>query len=164
MTPYLLDTNFFIQSHRMSNSLDVAVSFWNKVKELADSGRLVSIDKVKKEIYGSEDQLEAWCVGNLPDDFFQDTSGVLVSYARIAAWAVSKNFQYKPQALQTFLDADEADAWLVAYALEHNLKIVTNEVSAPLSKNSIKIPDVCIAFGVPFLNPMQMFREMGERY
>lgn len=164
MTPYLLDTNFFIQSHRTGNPLDVAESFWKKVKALAESKKIASIDKVKKEIYDSEDELKAWCAANLANDFFRDSSSVLNSYSQIAAWAVSKSAQYKPQALNIFLDADEADAWLVAYAFEQKLKVVTNEVSAPYSKNSIKIPDVCIAFGVPFLNPMEMFREMGERY
>ena len=148
----------------MSNPLDVAESFWNKVKELAKNGKIISIDKVKKEIYSNEDDLKKWCEANLPDNFFKDTTSILTTYSQIVGWAVSKSAQYNQQALNTFLDADEADAWLVAYALENNLKVVTNEVPAPFSKTSIKIPDVCLAFKVPYLNPMGMFREMGERY
>jgi len=41
---------------------------------------------------------------------------------------MSKKDHYRQRALNEFLDADEADAWLVAYALEHGLSIVTYEV------------------------------------
>ena len=44
---YVVDSNFFIEAHRATYPLDVAHSFWNKVKQLADDGKIVSIDKVK---------------------------------------------------------------------------------------------------------------------
>ncbi len=164
MPPYLVDTNFFIQAHRTGNPLDVAESFWKKVKELADAGKIISIDKVKKEIYGSEDELKTWCEANLPDDFFKNSTSTISFYAQIVAWADSKRDQFRQDALDEFMDADEADAWLVAFALANQNAIVTNEVSAPLSKTKIKIPDVCIHFSVRYLNPIQMFRELGVRY
>jgi hypothetical protein len=51
MSVYVVDTNFFIQAHRAYYPLDVASSFWEKVKQLADDGKIISIDKVKQEIY-----------------------------------------------------------------------------------------------------------------
>ena len=41
---YVIDSNFFIQAHRESYPLDIAFSFWNKVKHLADEGKITSID------------------------------------------------------------------------------------------------------------------------
>ena len=70
MSVYVIDSNFFIEAHRTSYPLDVASSFWNKVKQLADDGKIISIDKVKKEIYKNEDALKQWCVANLPRGFF----------------------------------------------------------------------------------------------
>jgi Domain of unknown function (DUF4411) len=163
MTPYLVDTNFFIQAHRVNFPMDVVPGFWIKVKELADAGKIISIDKVKRELYNNEDQLKIWCEDNLPKDFFKDSTGILNSYSQIVNWAATKD-QYTQQALEKFLDADEADAWLIAYAHAQNISIVTNEVSARNSKNSIKIPDVCERFGVKYSNPIQMFRELGERF
>ena len=58
MEVYVLDSNFFIQAHRVSYPLDIAFSFWNKVKQLADEGRIISIDKVKNELYDKNDALE----------------------------------------------------------------------------------------------------------
>ena len=72
MTVFVVDANFFIQAHRSIYPLDVAHSFWNKVKELAQKGKLISIDKVKNEIYSNEDELKGWCEANLPGDFFKD--------------------------------------------------------------------------------------------
>jgi hypothetical protein len=44
MAVYVLDSNFFIQAHRATYPLDIATGFWNKVKHLAESGSLISID------------------------------------------------------------------------------------------------------------------------
>ena len=163
MPPYLLDSNFFIQAHRIGFPLDVVPSFWNKVKELAENGKIISIDKVKNEIYRDGDDLEKWCRDNLPLDFFKNASTVITSYAQIVTWAHSKNDQYTQQALNTFMDADEADAWLIAYGYTHSYPIVTYEISSPSSKKSIKIPDACLPFGVKTLIPIEMFRELGVR-
>ncbi len=51
--------------------LDIASSFWNKIKQLAQNGQIISIDKVKNELYDKNDALEYWCIENLPADFFQ---------------------------------------------------------------------------------------------
>ncbi len=61
MSVYVLDSNFFIQAHRANYPLDVALSFWSKVKQLAEEGKIISIDKVKKEIFDHEDELKHWC-------------------------------------------------------------------------------------------------------
>lgn len=48
MAIFVVDSNFFVQAHRVTYSLDIAIGFWNKVKKLANDGKIVSIDKVKK--------------------------------------------------------------------------------------------------------------------
>lgn len=164
MSVFLLDTNFFIQAHRSIYPLDVAPSFWKKVKELAAQGKIISIDKVKAEIYKNEDELKAWCKDELPPDFFKDSTTVLNAYAQVVNWAMSKKGHYQQRALNEFLDADEADAWLVAYALEHGLSIVTYEVSEPNTKKKIKIPEACIPFSISFVNTIEMLRMLRERF
>jgi len=166
MGVYIVDTNFFIQAHRETYPLDVAYSFWNKVKELAFDGKIVSIDKVKDEIYDKNDALEHWCRSNLPEDFFKDTSDVLNDYQRVVGWAVSKSSHYSQNALNEFLAADEADAFLVAYALNDfaSRTLVTQEVSRPEQKNKIKIPEPCSFYNVRFIRAMDVFRELGETF
>jgi hypothetical protein len=166
MTVYVVDSNFFIQAHRVNYPLDIAYSFWNKVKELAETGRIISIDKVKAELYDKNDDLEAWCKANLPEDFFKSTDEVMTEYGSVTSWAISMNHHYLPNALNEFLDADEADAFLVAYSLadKDNRVLVTQEKSQPTRKNKIKIPEACNSIDVRFLNTIEMFRELGETF
>lgn len=167
MSIYVVDSNFFIEAHRATYPLDVAHSFWNKVKQLAIDGKIVSIDKVKNEIYDNhEDALKQWCVDNLPQHFFQDSSLVMAEYNQVITWAVSRSSHYLPKALAEFLDADEADAFVVAFALADlaDRKIVTQEKSQPNRINKIKIPEAADALSVTYCNTIEMFRELGETF
>ena len=67
MSVFVIDSNFLIQANRVSYPLDVAYSFWQKVKQLANEGKIISIDKVRDEIYNHNDDLESWCKENFPD-------------------------------------------------------------------------------------------------
>lgn len=166
MELYVLDSNFFIQAHRATYPLDIAISFWNKVKDLANAGNIISIDKVKDEIFLNEDELKEWCINNLPDHFFKSTSDVMDKYALVSQWAISKNSHYSKNAIDEFLSSSEADAFLVAYAMVDidSRIIVTQETSNPNMKSKIKIPEPCSFFNVRFINVIQMFRKLGESF
>lgn len=164
MSIYVVDANFFIQAHRAIYPIDVATSFWVKVKELADNGNIISIDKVKDEIYQNEDDLKEWCIGNLQNNFFHSSNTVITEYSEIANWANSMSHHYKSTALAEFLDVGEADAWLVAFSMNQGIPIITYEKSEPNSKKKIKIPDVCNQFGVVYLSTIDMFRQLGQSF
>ena len=135
MPLFIVDTNFFIQSHRITYPLDIAKGFWGKVKNIADSGNIISIDKVKNEIFKNDDELKKWIENNLSAEFFKPTNTpeILSSYARIANWTNSRNTFYLPKAITEFLQYENADAWLVAYTLSltQTCCIVTQEKSEP---------------------------------
>lgn len=163
MKTYVVDSNFFIQAHRATYPLDVAISFWNKVRELAQAGTIISIDKVKKELFDKNNDLEEWCVNNLSSEFFHDSSSALSQYGQISSWATSKSNHYLPNAINEFLNVDEADAFLIAYTLEdfQNRVLVTHEVSDPKRRNKIKMPEPCDHFSVTYMNTIGMLRELG---
>lgn len=165
MSFYLVDSNFFIQAHRVYYPLDVVKSFWKKVAYLAHYEKIKSIDKVKNEIYDKashEDELKKWCINKLPRDFFLDTAKTIPNYIKIANWAASTDKHYKPRAIQEFLTAGLADPWLVAFAMMEKCTIVTYEKSEPNRKSKIKIPEVCKQFNVRYINTIEMFRELDE--
>lgn len=166
MPVYVLDSNFFIQAHRINYPIDIATGFWNKVKQLAEEGKIISIDKVGDELFDKNDALEAWCKNNLPKHFFKNTSVVIQEYTRVTAWAYSRAGHYQPNALNEFLQSDEADAFLVAYCLADpvNRILVTQEISEPGRKNKIKIPEACLALDVSYINTIEMFRSLGETF
>ena len=85
---YLVDSNFFIQAHRDTYPMDVVVNFWKKVESLASKGTIFSIDKVKNEIYGKNDELEGWCEIYLPTVFFKDSTKIFQrEYLTVLSWA-----------------------------------------------------------------------------
>src|SRR5690606_14268941 len=131
MVCYVLDTNFFIQAHRMHYPFDVFQTFWTKIEELASKGILVSIDNVRQGLRHNRDALTLWVEESLPEGFFVASETVIHQYAQVATWATSRADHYKPAALNDFLHADEADAWLVAYSLADVGKriLITHEVS-----------------------------------
>lgn len=166
MSVYVVDSNFFIQAHRFNYPLDIVPSFWLKIRQLAESGAIISIDKVRKEIYDHQDDLKEWCENNLPEQFFKDTLDIIASYTQVVRWANSRGSHYSQVALAEFLNADEADAWLVAFALSDkaNRIIVTHEKSQPDIKRKIKIPEACAPFDIPFVDTIEMMRRLGERF
>ena len=163
IAPFLLDSNFFFEALRTSYPFDVVPSFWIKVKELAEQGKIISIDKVKKELLQNKDELSDWIIDNLPEDFFKDTSYVVPNYATLTGWVYSKSGQYSPTAISEFLDADEADAWLVAFAMTYGNQIVTHEVSKPNSKSRVMLPDAANPFNVICIKTVDLFRSLGVK-
>lgn len=166
MPTYLLDSNCFIQAHRQIYPIDVASSFWDKIKELADRNIIHSIDKVKGELFENQDPLTNWIDSNFEDSFFKDTDTeiVLKEYQKVVRWAQSQSDQYVTKAIEEFLEYDNADAWLISYALATEQTVVTYEVSSPESQTKIKIPDVCNVFNVPCVNTIEMFRDLEETF
>jgi hypothetical protein len=164
MGPLIVDSNFFIQAHRDTYPLDVATSFWQKISELAIDRRIISIDKVKAELNRNKDALTAWCDANLPAGFFAASTPMVGQYAQVINIARLRQPPYNQRALDTFFDADEADAWLIAHALSGGNAIVTHETSQPAGIARVKIPDICILLGIKTITTIEMFRELGERF
>ena len=164
MEVYVVDSNFFIQAHRITYPLDVALSFWDKIRELAGLGLIISIDKVKNELYQNNDELKCWCEENLPIDFFKSSEESIEEYIQVVNWAMSKREHFLYRALDEFLDADEADAWIIAYSLKNNKIITTYEKSQPSRRNKIKIPEPCEYLNVSYVDTMDMFRQLNVQF
>lgn len=168
MPIFILDSNFFIQAHRATYLLDVATSFWQKVKKIADEGKIISIDRVRNEISENDDELKKWIDSNLTPQFFKNTQlpAVLNNYTKIVQWAQSKADFFLPKAINDFLEYENADSWLITFAasLDKDFIILTQEVSQPNRRSAIKIPDVCNAFGIQFKNTIEMFRILQETF
>jgi hypothetical protein len=121
--------------------------------------KLFSIDKVRDELLVGDvnDELHGWAKEPVLSDFFLSSSGCAGQWRRLATWANLPKNGFKEVAKAKFLEIDSADAWLIAYAAEHkDCVIVTNEVSSPFSKASIKLPDAAAHLGVATINLFQL--------
>ena len=161
-TPLLLvDSDVLIAAYRVNYAPDYCPGFWDCLAYHLDIGRLLIIDPVRDEI-DSPSGLVQW-VANLPQHAFAPIDiRVSNAYRQIANW-IQLNPQFTQAAMNKF--SNGADGWLVAYAMVHNAIVVTNEVSAPDSENTVKIPDICERFGVvkpP--NTQGMLRALGASF
>lgn len=81
--------------------------------------------------------------------------------SEVAAWATDPARLYRQEAKDEFLDS--ADYKLIAHALVSGATIVTREQPAPDSRKRIKIPDVCAAIDVAWIDPFTLYRNLGMR-
>ena len=164
MARFLLDSDVFLQAYKLHYPLDVAETFWQQISEMAAEGEIGSIDRVKAELYTNPDSLTEWCDDHLPDNFFVSSADCIVEYASIMTWGQSRNDHYTPSALAEFARAENADPWLVAYAMKHDRILVTHERPNPASKRRVPLPEVCTAKRIDFMNTMALFRELGRKF
>jgi hypothetical protein len=156
---YLLDTNVFIQAKNLHYGFDFCPAFWDWVVHQNAAGAVISIDKVSDELIAGDDELADWAAAlgtgffKLPDD------AVVPALGTTSHWATTQGFE--PAAVATFLQ--NADYWLVAYALAHGHIVVTHEVPAETVRK-IKIPNACLGLGVRCISPFEMLRRERARF
>lgn len=138
--------------------MDIWVTFWQRLKDLANAGMIFTSVKVKEEIDKGFDELPEWLKLNVPKSFYLEVDAdVLPEYRATQNWAARQN-RFTPIALADF--AQVADAYLVATAKAKNLKLVTFEKSNPDSKKRVMIPDACDGIGAQYCDLNTMFREL----
>lgn len=148
-TTYLADSDVFITAKNLYYSFDICPGFWKSIVHHNEHERVFSTDKIRSELLAGdqEEKLVKWIKKDVPRDFFLPVNDAQVyrSYEEIMMW-VQDHPEYSELAKRRF--AEGADGWLIACAIVVDYTVVTNERSAPRSKRSIKIPDVCNKFEV----------------
>lgn len=156
---YLLDSDSLIAAKNLYYRPSFCQAFWNWIADGHNFNRVFSIDRVYNELRSGDqaDFLNNWSNQiNANSSFFLSSSGCMKQWGKVSKWADGRGF--KESALDKFLEPRAADAWLIAFALKQrdeqgeNYTIVTNEVSAPNSKNSVKLPDAAKAMGIQVVN------------
>jgi hypothetical protein len=153
---YLFDSDCLIVAKNTYYSPEFSSAFWDWLVAGNQQGVFFMVDKVINELkQGREDDFLYTFAETHGDNFKLATNShdCLIKYAELQnwasqTWAVGKNPSNARKALETFAKANIADPWQVAYANLHGFDIVSNEVPAPDSKTSIKLPDAANAFGV----------------
>ncbi len=162
MTVYVLDANVFIQAARRYYAFDLAPRFWEALVRHAEAGQIKSIDRVKQELERGKDELATWAKDIFTAAFAStDDTEVIRSFSEIMTWVQAQG-QFSDAAKAAFASA--ADGWLVAYARVNGCVVVTHEVLDPNVRRKVPIPNVCEAFGDPFLDTFEMLRALGVRF
>lgn len=162
---YVIDSDVLITAKNSYYAFDLCPGFWNSLLVQHAAGQVHSLDRNRMELLQGrdDDDLVQWVHESVPGDFFLSThqQDVAAAYTDVMVW-VQRNPQYFDNAKAKF--ATGADGWLVAYARLHGSTVVTLEESRPESRNQIKLPDICIQFGVRYENVFTMLRTLQVQY
>ena len=160
---FVLDSSIFIEAHKRYYAFDIAPTFWEKLIDLANDGKICSIDRVKKELTKGNDDLKQWAENSF-DEYFHSTNDnkILMFYTKLMEWSYSNN-QFTQEAKDEFATADIADAWLIAYAKVNNCIVATEERLNLNKKSKILIPNVCNEFKIEYVDTFQMLRQLKVR-
>lgn len=157
---YLLDSNVFIQAKNMHYGFDFCPAFWEWTEKNNADGLVYSVDAVRNELLDIEDELADWVRPKGGSFFLEPDDRVTASIRESVGWLIRQ--PYLQAAKDAFLAV--ADFILIAHAHAYNYTVVTHEKPAPLSRKSIKIPDVCAGVGVAWVSPFQMLRAESARF
>lgn len=167
---FLIDSNAFITPYRNYYQFTFAPSFWKQLNNFATNGRIITLDKVEKElckevIVEQKDQMQLW----LEDDFTgvkssSNEQGILENYAMVLNH-IQQDSKYNEKALREWADVKVADPWLVAVALEYGYTIISFESKATIQPNNpigrAKIPNICEDLGVRYCSLFEMMNKLA---
>lgn len=140
---YIIDACALIDAakHYMLNKRTFS-SVWEKLEELIRDGVLISSIEVKDEV--KDEDIAEWLLRNsnmfipLTEEVQKETTKILRDYPTLIKLTSKGN--------------SNADPFLLATAILYNAIIVTNETPAGEKSTVRKIPDVCKALDIDWMN------------
>lgn len=163
---YLLDTNTLVTPYRRYYQFSFCPGFWDFLHVQFSSHESMSIGKVYDEITRNSDDLSDWLKTRLEKKQFIDTTkdaDVVEKYNEVSAWVLN-NTQYQESAKRDFLQVNEADPWICAYAAVHGMTVVTEEVSRPDARNRVPLANVLEAFDVFYINIFDYLKTQQAKF
>jgi len=112
MSMYCLDSNVYIQSHRLEYAYDIVPGFWNWLDYLVEKRYIVSPSFVYKELTDNkyDDFLSNWVKGRKTSGLFHEpSSDIQIMFSEIANYVTES---YDPKNSEIFLK--KADAWVIS--------------------------------------------------
>lgn len=164
-TLYVLDANVFVEAKKRYYAFDICPGFWNSLTWHYGQGNVCSVDRVRSELVEHGDELSDWVANQMPAAAFHSTKEdtIAACYGDVVRWAMNQP-QFMDAAKAEFADAKVADAWLVAYASTRGATLVTHETFDDHIRRKVKIPNVCRAFHVPYLDTFHMLAQLGIQF
>ena len=156
---YCFDTNCFIEPWHNFYSRKSHLSYWDDfILPKIMNGEISILEEVWKEIEKKDDDICAWFREHIidKDELLIETSPDLV-------YQVRNLLSKYPKLSDRTKGRSIADPFLVAHAKKENISIVTlekpsNNIEKP------KIPDVCKAEGVRYIDLFQYIDEMNVSF
>ena len=151
MTFYSLDTSSPLNGRRDLLPPGTFVTLWDNIELMIAVGDIQCVDEVRNELAKRDDVIHDWAKSQ-PELFVP-----LAADVQLAARDV---LSVHPRLVGVGGGRNTADPFVIALARARNGVVVTEEtLSGNISKP--RIPDVCGAMGVPWLNLVRFVQEQG---
>ncbi len=153
LNKYCLDTSVYVNSWRKHYPIDIEhfKPIWSRIDQLGQQQRVLSPVEVLEELKRKDDELHAWMMSR-QHLFRPPTERVQVAVREIMA--------LHKRLVDTKKGRSVADPWVIAQARVSSAIVVTEENLRSSVGKSPKIPDVCEAMGVPYMNTVEFLRRM----
>ena len=163
---YLIDSNSFMTPFRFYYAFDLVPTYWERIRQYFEEGRIVVLDMVQKEIENGEDELSVWLheIDNLTV-IHHVKPDIIQKYQEVMQY-IEECGLYKQSAVTAWAPSSVADPWLIATAAVKGFTLITEEVSCMTlnikqPNKTAKIPDVAKEFGVKTANVFYMMRRLN---
>lgn len=155
---YLLDTNSYVQAKNHHYRMGFCPGFWDWLDNAYAAGTIASITMVYKELVDYGDNLSNWARDRNFHFLPVDDADTQKCFAEIAEHVMQLPLPSEPEKIK-FLSG--ADPWLIAKAKVTNCTLVTHEAPVPSNSKKIKIPNICNAFGVPYITTFDLLDNLS---
>lgn len=151
---YSVDTSAIIEGWIRDFPPDVAPHAWMQIEESIDDELLVASEEVLIEFEKKHDKVYEWaCQRN---HMFVPTDEKIQE-------AVKSILRNHKKLIDTRKNRSGADPFVIALAMVKRLTVVTAE-NPSSNPEKPKIPNVCEALGIRWLNMVELFREEGWHF
>ncbi|MYL23678.1 DUF4411 family protein [Halomonas alkaliantarctica] len=158
---YLLDANTYIQAKNLHYQMGFCPAYWSWLDLQYKNSLLASIQTVYEELADGDDVLSEW-VKDRKEHFLPVSRDEIQDQFSHVAQYVAELKGKKPEFVAEFLA--KADPWLVATAAVIGGTVVTHEVPVPENSAKVKIPNICGAFGVPYITTFQLLNRLDAKF
>lgn len=145
---YCLDTSGLLDAWVRWYPPDVFPSFWLKIEDLVDSGRIIASDEVLVELESREDELYKWA---------KDRRQMFLPLDEDIQILAVKILEQFPRLVDTRRERSQADPFVIAVAMLHKRIAIAGEKASGTAEKP-RIPNVCNYFGVEHMGIVQLIR------
>lgn len=161
---FLIDANIMIEPCNRYYAFDLVPAFWEELAPHFESGEIVLLDLVRKEILN--DELTEW-LGRLKHLQICNhvEASIVAHYQSVMNYIVNSGI-YKASAYDKWAQSNVADPWLIAAAISNHYTLVTMEVplrgiSKKNQGKTAKLPNIAEVFDVKWIDLFTMMRRLG---
>lgn len=151
MTFYSFDTSSLLNGRRDLLPPGTFVTLWSNIESMIATGEIRCVDEVRNELGRRDDAIHDWAKSQT-DLFVPLTADVQLAAREVLA--------AHPKLVGVGGRRNSADPFVIALARARDGVVVTEELLTGKIGNP-RIPDVCDAMGVRWLNLVRFVQEQG---